>query len=351
MTVGKWDAEAWHRRMAKKHGRPAAPRRRLRPWTFIVAAGMLFATVVSATQFTSGPERIGVCHATGSDVEPYRLLSVNKNGYEHGHHRNHEHDYFVDASATTCDGAAPEPGTFPPTDGGTGGDADGDETDGGGAADGNETAGGDADDDATDDDGSDGNETDDGGVGNETDDGDDETSDGDAGGVDDTDAGDDTGDDTGGETGDDTGGDTGDGTTDGAPNGTGDTGNTSAPQGDAVVRQTAQQDGEQVVLTITVWNQRNVSVHGVEVDEMLPDVRRPWLLVSSDGAQCVLETRVLHCFVGDVGENDTAQVVLRAFTDRMPCGQDAIATARISADDDGEARNNASSAGIAARSC
>ncbi len=102
MTVGKWDAEAWHRRHRRE---PPTPGNK-KPWVYVaVAAFILTAAGVSATQAFDGPEKIGVCHHTG---DGFVFLAVADDGFEHGHHRHHVNDYFVPAGQAGC-GAVPAP--------------------------------------------------------------------------------------------------------------------------------------------------------------------------------------------------------------------------------------------------
>ncbi len=104
MTVGKWDAEAWHRQSRRETPAPGNKK----PWVYVaVAAFVLTAAGVSATAAFDGPDMIGVCHATGSG---YVFLPVAKEGFEHGHHRHHAADYFVSAGKASCGAPAPAPG-------------------------------------------------------------------------------------------------------------------------------------------------------------------------------------------------------------------------------------------------
>lgn len=342
MTAPRWDAEDFHRKMTQRD-RPA-PRRDKRPMVIAgVVAALLVVVGVSATQVFDEPERIGVCHATGSDTNPYRLIVVDRDGYEHGHHRNHEHDFFVDVTSGDCLDFAPPPawdghGTPP---------SDGTETPAGnGTSDPQPPA-----DNGTSDPGAGGGSGGSGGTGNGT-------SDGDPGsGSDDGNTTDDGTDDgnstdypepeppTGNWTDDGTG--AGNGTEDPAPGDDGPSGNTTS---DVRLRQWTSQDAEQVHVTIQVDSIGDGTVHGVSVSDVLPDLRRAWLLVGADG-HCVLDGRSLDCYIGDLAPGESAVIQLRAYTDRMPCGQDQVNTAIATAADDAEARNNAASAGIAARSC
>ncbi len=125
-----------------------------------------------------------------------------------------------------------------------------------------------------------------------------------------------------------------------------------APQpGDVAVRQSTQQDDFEVVATIQVSHVSGEAAENVSLRDSLPDVRRPWLVEGTDAAACTLEDNELTCWFGDLAPGESKTVVVRAYTDRMPCGQHLTNTAFVSADDDPNAGNDRSSAGIAARAC
>lgn len=287
-----------------------SPPRRLKRKVVLAGLGVLvtLAVVVSATQVNYGDQMVAICHATSSAENPYVFLTARRDGFEHGHHRHHEDDFFPEDPSRGCDGdevpVAPVNGTEP---------APGNETD-----DGNDDDAGNATDDASDD-----------AAGNETDDG----------------------------SNDDAGNETDDGSNDAAGNDTDDgnvTGNETpepVPAGDAAVRQSSVQDDFEVVLTITVSSLGPGVAQDVNLDDTLPDVRRTWNLGGDDAASCVLEGRSLACWFGDLAPGEDRVVELRAYTDRMPCGFALTNTALVSSVDDLESRNDASSAGIAARAC
>ncbi len=108
MTAGKWDAEAWH-----KHRTHALPQRDRKPIVYmVVAAFVLIAAGVSATQIPENQEMVGVCHHTG---DGYVFLVVAKDGYEHGHHRHNPMNYFVSPTAG-CGGDEPWIGPAEPVE-------------------------------------------------------------------------------------------------------------------------------------------------------------------------------------------------------------------------------------------
>ncbi len=95
MTVGKWDAEAWH----KQH--TSAPKQQKRGLVYLaIAVALVVAGGATATQIIDEPEMIGICHATPSGTV---FLIVPKDGYEHGHHRHNPDNYFVDPGAGCLD--------------------------------------------------------------------------------------------------------------------------------------------------------------------------------------------------------------------------------------------------------
>lgn len=311
MTVPRWDARNWQ--ADRRHaGEPRVARAPLRLKRKLLLGGLgtmvALAVVVSATQMVPD-EQVAICHATGSAEQPFVFLTARKDGFEHGHHRHHEADFFPQDATRGCEG---DEVPVPPAEG-----------NGTEPAPGNQTDDGDADGSATDD------GTDDG-AGNATDDGSD--------GEDDTD-----GDQT------DDGNATGDGSQDG--NATGNQTPEPAPAGDASIRQSSVQDDFEVVLTLVVSSLGPGVAQDVSLEDTLPDVRRTWDLGGDDAASCVLDGRALACWFGDLAPGQVRSVELRAYTDRMPCGFALTNTARVSATDDLEARNDASSAGIAARAC
>ncbi len=257
-----------------------SPPRRLKRNVVLAGLGVLvtLAVVVSATQVNYGDQTVAICHATGSAESPYVFLTARRDGFEHGHHRHHDGDFFPEDPSRGCDGD--EVPVAPADDNGT------------------EPAPG--------------NETDDG-DGNATDDGSD------------------------------------DGSDDG--NATGNQTPEPAPAGDAAVRQSAVQDDFEIVLTLTVSSLGPGVAQDVSLDDTLPDVRRTWDLGGADAASCVLEGRSLACWFGDLAPGEERVVELRSYTDRMPCGFALTNTAFVSSVDDLESRNDASSAGIAARAC
>jgi hypothetical protein len=89
----------------------------------------------------------------------------------------------------------------------------------------------------------------------------------------------------------------------------------------------------------------------VQLTDQLPDVRRPWFLGGEDSDRCSLEEDQLTCWFGTLAEGESATVLVKAYTDRIPCGRHLTNTAGVTADDDANEANNSSSAGIEARSC
>lgn len=269
MTVGKWDAEAWDRQSRRETPTP----RNKKPWVYIaIAAFVMTAAGVSATQVLDGPQMIGVCHGTGND---FVFLAVANDGFEHGHHRHHAADYFVAAGQGACAAQAveapvnvtepinetiviPEP------------------------VDANETV-------------------------EEID----ESTQPEA--------------------------------------------NETAPEpvllGDIAVVQSADQDDKKVRLSILVRNVGEGNASGVSLSDDLPDLRRAWSLGGADAKNCVLNGLALRCWFGDLAPGQSVDIVLSAYTDRMPCGDAMTNTASALADGDQEPRNDASSASIMARYC
>lgn len=121
--------------------------------------------------------------------------------------------------------------------------------------------------------------------------------------------------------------------------------------GDVAVRQTTEQDEFEVVATIEVTHVSGDAADNVTLRDSLPDLRRPWLVEGADASACTLEDNELTCWFGDLEPGESKTVVVRAYTDRMPCGQHVTNTALVSADDDPNSANDRSSAGIAARAC
>lgn len=386
MTVAKWDAHAWHQRHATdasggtrhrnkgrgpardesagRHGRPiglinpatgrraqavgyasgkasGGPRKKI---AIAMAAAVVMGIVaVSANELTADPGSVGICHATGSAERPFVFLSVAKDGFEHGHHRHHEADFFVDASAGGCsdEHLAAIGGTPAPTDDAPEGPAD-DGAEGNDTAD-DGTGGNDTADDITDDDGTYDNGTsgDAGGTGGDTSDGTDENGT-DENGTDDADfaAGDD--------------GDMDDDSTDGGDGGAGDgtdEADAAPPAGDVAVAQWVSQDDVRAFLYVEVFAAGEGASKEVTLWEQLPQLYRTWHLGGADARDCVLEGRDLACWFDDLGPGESRTVTLHAYTDRMPCGQPLTGTAWVDAADDAKSNNNGSSASIAARQC
>jgi hypothetical protein len=120
---------------------------------------------------------------------------------------------------------------------------------------------------------------------------------------------------------------------------------------DVRVRQRATQDHLGVSFVIEVKAIGDVASTGVLLQNTLPDVQRTWALSGADAEDCTLDGRDLTCDFGELAPNATKIVELRAFTDRMPCGEHLVNTVVVSADDDAVSSNNRSSASILARSC
>ena len=316
MTVPRWDAQTASRRFAgEPETTPARGGRKRKALWATLAALTVAAVAVSATQ-AIGDDRIGVCHATGSATEPHVFLVVKDDGFEHGHHRHHEGDFFVSDLSRGCAGDEP---VVP--------DAPGNETPPSGnetpeAPAGNETPPA-------------GNETPEQPAGNETPPVGNETPEAPTGNETPP-AGNGTPEEPAGN-----------GTEEPAQNGTSE----PAPAGDAAVRQSVVQDDFAVVLTLRVLSAGPGVAQDVTLDDQLPDVRRTWQLAGADAQACVLDGRSLSCWFGDLPAGQERVVELRSYIDRMPCGFALTNTAFVAATDDAEPRNDASSASIAARAC
>lgn len=317
MTVPKWNPQRFDHEWKHANDTPARKPNRARIIALSTVMGLCIAGVAAAsTDLAGGSESIGICHATGNEQAPYVLLHAAKDGYEHGHHRHHDTDFFVDAATTDCSGwVAPEPSD----DGNVTDDADhaDDVDDSDDALDtaGNENGSDDAE--ATDD-------TEDG----ESDDAEDSESD-------------DAGDDQAEETSDSEEAEAGDNTSE----------EPAALPVDVAVVQRATQTDHDVTLTLRVRNVGSGNASDVSLTDTLPDVRRSWLLGGEDADLCMLDGNSLSCWFGPLDSGSERSITLRAYTDRIPCGQSMNNTAWISAVDDIEPRNDASSAGIAARYC
>jgi uncharacterized repeat protein (TIGR01451 family) len=125
-----------------------------------------------------------------------------------------------------------------------------------------------------------------------------------------------------------------------------------APQtSDASVAQRADQTDEQVVLTIVVRSVGDASAQNVSLMDTLPDVRRSWHLSGADAASCTLDGRWLNCWFGDLAPGESRTISLKAYTDRLACGQHLTNNVTIASDGDANASNNRSGASIEARSC
>lgn len=134
------------------------------------------------------------------------------------------------------------------------------------------------------------------------------------------------------------------------------TSNTSSPEPDASssdvrVRQRATQDHLGVSFVIEVTSIGSQDASNVVLQNTLPDVQRTWALSGADAADCTLDGRDLTCMFGDVEANASKLIELRAFTDKMACGEHLVNTVIVSADEDAVSSNDRSSASILARSC
>jgi hypothetical protein len=354
MTVPRWNAQEFHakHRPAKRADSAGQPRRKPN-WISIGIVGVLaVAAIATAIGVGGDQDKIGICHATGSEENPYVLIVTSRNGYEHGHHRHHANDYFLDDWSMGCgvdvipadpdDGSAPgdEEGGYDagPDDGADeapeedGSDADdGDTSEEEQSTDDQEEfpvddtpVDEDTDSEQGDDAGTGGNETADGPGGNETADG---PGAGDAA-EEESDSGSDDGTD-------------GNETAEEAP----------SPLGDVAVKQTASQDAFEVILTIVVSSVGAANATDVVLSDSLPDLRRSWFVGGADASDCVLTGLELSCWFGDLEPGEQRHLELRAFTDRMPCGFPVTNTAIVDSFEDAESRNNTSSASIAARAC
>lgn len=121
--------------------------------------------------------------------------------------------------------------------------------------------------------------------------------------------------------------------------------------GDVALRHWAEQDDEQVVLRFEVANLGPGAAENVLLLDALPDVRRSWFLGGEAARDCTLEGRALQCDFGTLQPEEVRSLFVKAYTDRLPCGEHRTSTASVSADDDAQPRNDRSSAGIQARAC
>ncbi|MBI2078522.1 MAG: hypothetical protein HYT80_09175 [Euryarchaeota archaeon] len=115
--------------------------------------------------------------------------------------------------------------------------------------------------------------------------------------------------------------------------------------------QLSQQDDEQVTLVLRVVNRGPGLAEDVVLSDALPDVRRAWFLGGDDASDCTLDGRELACDFGDLEDGAERLVMLRAYTDRLPCGEHKVNTATLETANDDVEGNNRSSAGITARAC
>jgi|SRR5688572_3814382 len=315
MTVPRWDAKKWHndwrhRRSPAIAGAPPtaqSSKGRKGALALIATATLLvMAAAVNATQpGTPGdPEKIAVCHATGSESNPWVFLLVKKDGYEHAFLRAHPYDFFPEDPSRGCQGdEIPTAPAAEPAGNATGNETDADDGSGDGNApggnatvptpDGNATV---PDNQTVPDNATDGNET----VGNSTENA---------------------------------------------------TAPPPPPPGDVAARQSAWQDDFEVVLTIEVRSVGAGDATDVTLHDELPDLRRTWYLGGVNAPECTLSGRTLDCWLGDMAPGETKMVQLRGYTDRMPCGFSLTNTPLVGAFEDSEPRNNGSSASIAARAC
>jgi hypothetical protein len=97
----RWDANAWHR----DHKRSASIGRKGRALAGVaILAAVALATGAVGVVQDKGKEKydIGVCHATGLGNEPFVWLVVDREGFEHGHHRHHDGDFFLPVTSGGC---------------------------------------------------------------------------------------------------------------------------------------------------------------------------------------------------------------------------------------------------------
>lgn len=123
------------------------------------------------------------------------------------------------------------------------------------------------------------------------------------------------------------------------------------PAPDVRVRQRATQDHLGVSFVIEVTSIGDAAAAGVLLQDTLPDVQRSWALSGEDAGDCTLDENNLTCRFGTLDSNESKIVELRAFTDRMPCGEHLVNTVVVTAEEDADATNDRSSASILARSC
>lgn len=121
--------------------------------------------------------------------------------------------------------------------------------------------------------------------------------------------------------------------------------------GNVVVSSRSVQDDELVTLVLTVANRDEGNATGVGLRDEMPDVRRSWFLTGADASDCTLTGRTLTCGFGTLAPGEERTVSLRAYTDRMPCGQHLVNTVDAMSDSDADASDNASSSGIEAERC
>ena len=58
------------------------------------------ATLASFSVAFASAEKVRICHATGSEKNPYKMLNISVNGL-HGHD-GHDGDFFPDEDASDC---------------------------------------------------------------------------------------------------------------------------------------------------------------------------------------------------------------------------------------------------------
>lgn len=124
-----------------------------------------------------------------------------------------------------------------------------------------------------------------------------------------------------------------------------------APAGDVRALSRAAQDDDDVTLTFVVRNVGSGEAVNVLLDDELPDVRRTWFLGGVDATDCTLTARELRCVFGDLDAGAERTVFVKAYTDRIPCGQHLVNTATATSSGDANTANDRSSSSIEARGC
>ena len=123
------------------------------------------------------------------------------------------------------------------------------------------------------------------------------------------------------------------------------------PCADVEAGKEASQDSQAVVFTLSATSVGQEAVTNVSMLDELPDINRTWFLGGADSDACTLESRVLKCAFGDLAPGEQRVVEVKAYTDRMECGEDIQNTVFVNGDNDGNPDNDEASAFIDAPEC